>query len=102
MILVSLSRRRCKLPFVSPILSFLKGVAKLKELQDEGFIRSGASLESIGYVSGWEVTKSASIFAKDVLLVGSRSSGIFPYWLSLQVINNWESIFNIPRISWYG
>jgi hypothetical protein len=49
-----------------------------------------------------ESLSSAGIFAKDVLLVGSRSSGIFPYWLSLQVINKWESIFNIPRISWHG
>ena len=41
----------CKLCLVSPSLSFLKGVAKLKKLPDEGFMRSGASLESIGYVS---------------------------------------------------
>ena len=51
LILVSSSRIRCKLPFLCPLLYlFLRGVAKLKKLQDEGFIRSGASLESIGYV----------------------------------------------------
>ena len=39
--------------FLCPLVDlFLRGVAKLKKLQDEGFIRSGASLESIGYVSG--------------------------------------------------
>ena len=38
---------------------------------------------------------SVGIFAKDVLLVGSRSSGVFPYWLSLQVIINWE--FNLQH-----
>ena len=43
--------------FLCPLVDlFLRGVAKLKKLQDEGFIRFGASLESIGYVSGWEVT----------------------------------------------
>ena len=36
---------------------------------------------------------SAGIFAKDVLLDGSRNSGIFLYWLSLQVIINWEFNF---------
>ena len=53
LILVSSSRRRCKLPFLCPLVDlFLRRVAKQKKLQDEGFIRSGASLESIGYVSG--------------------------------------------------
>ena len=37
---------------VSPTLSFLRGVSRLKKLQDEGFICSGVSLGSIGYASG--------------------------------------------------
>ena len=57
LMLVHPSRRRCKLPFLCPLVDlFLRGVAKLKKLQDEGFICSGASLQSIGYVSGWDVT----------------------------------------------
>ena len=36
LILVSSSRRRCKLPFLCPLVDlFLRGVAKLKKLQDE-------------------------------------------------------------------
>ena len=35
LILVSSFKRMCKLCLVSPSLSFLKGVAKLKDLQDE-------------------------------------------------------------------
>ena len=53
LILVSLSGIRCKLSFLCPLVDlFLRGVAKLKKLQYEGFIRSGASLGSIGYASG--------------------------------------------------
>ena len=63
-ILVSSSGRRSKLPFLCPLVDlFLRGVAKQKKLQDEGFIRSGASLESIGSVSGWEVTIKCRCFS---------------------------------------
>ena len=36
LVLISSSRRRCKLPFWCPLVDlFLRGVAKLKNLQDE-------------------------------------------------------------------
>ena len=38
---------------VSPSLSFLKGVAKLKGLQDEVFLHSNVSCGRIGYPDGW-------------------------------------------------
>jgi len=38
---------------VSPSLSFLKGVAKLKGLQDEVFLHSSVSCGRIGYLDGW-------------------------------------------------
>ena len=40
---------------------------------------------------------SIGILAKDVLLVVSRSSGIFAYWLSLQVIINWSQSSTYTR-----
>ena len=79
LILVSSSRRRCKLPFLCPLVDlFLRGVAKLKKLQDEGFIRSGASLESIGYVSGWEVTIKCRYLCLRCVTCWIKELGYFP------------------------
>ena len=36
-----------------PQLTFLKGVAKLKGLQDEVFLHSSVSCGRIGYLDGW-------------------------------------------------
>ena len=101
LILVSSSGRRSKLPFLCPLVDlFLRGVAKQKKLQDEGFICSGASLGCIGYASGWEITiKSRWIICWVIykeLMYSSRIDLLFELLLIRSLI------FNIPKISWHG
>jgi hypothetical protein len=56
MIVQTHSKEKGKLLLVLPTVSFLKGVAKLKKLQVEGFQHSSVSLGRIGYPHGGEVT----------------------------------------------
>ena len=101
LILDGSSRRRCKLPFLCRLVNlFLRGVAKQKKLQDEGFICSGVSLGSIGYASGWEITiKHRWIICWVIykeLMYSSRMDLLF------ELLSIGSLIFNTPRISWHG
>ena len=87
--------------FLCPLLYlFLRGVANLKKLRGEGFICSGASLGSIGYASGWEITiKHRWIICWVVykeLMYSSRIDLLF------ELLSIGSLIFNIHRICWHG
>ena len=70
-------------PFCSLVDLFLRGVAKLIKLQDEGVILLELHFKVHVMFLDEKSLSSAVIFAKDVLLVESRSSDVFLYWLSL-------------------
>ena len=73
---------------------FLGGVAKLKKLQDEGFMCSSISLgRSISSVE--KSLSRAGIFAQDWLFFGSRSSGIHQNVSSIRAIITLE--FNLQH-----
>ena len=82
--------------FLCPLVDlFLRGVAKLKKLQDEGFIRFGASLGSIGCL--WmrsHYQEQVSLLKLCYLLdQGTRVISHIGYHLNLLSIGS--SIFNI-------